>query len=67
MGQWVAKLLGAKEERRIRAQYIVSCDGNRSPVREKLGIPMIGHSQMSRSVTIYFRADCSHALRGRNR
>ena len=58
--------IDTKDERRIRAQYIVSCDGNRSPVREKLGIPMIGHSQMSRSVTIYFRADCSHALRGRN-
>lgn len=58
--------IDTKDERRIRAQYIVSCDGNRSPVREKLGIRMVGHSQMSRSVTIYFRADCSRALRGRN-
>ena len=53
-------------ERLIRAQYMVACDGNRSPVREQLGIAMKGHGVMSRSVTIYFRADCSKALRGRN-
>ena len=53
-------------ERRIRAQYMVACDGNRSPVRERLGIRMTGHGLLSRSITIYFRADCSHALRGRN-
>ncbi len=52
--------------RKIRAQYVVACDGNRSPVRERLGIPMLGHGPFSRSVTIYFRADCSAALRGRN-
>ena len=50
----------------IRAGYMVACDGNRSPVRESLGIRMIGHGLLSRSVTIYFRADCSAALRGRN-
>ena len=50
----------------IRAKYMVACDGNRSPIRESLGITMIGHGLMSRSVTIYFRADCSAALRGRN-
>lgn len=53
-------------ERTIRAQYMLACDGNRSGVREKLGIRMLGHGMMSRSVTIYFRADCSQALRGRN-
>ena len=51
---------------RIRARYLVACDGNRSPIREALGIPMLGHPVMSHSVTIYFRADCSRALRGRN-
>ena len=34
---------------------MVACDGNRSPIRESLGIKMIGHGLMSRSVTIYFR------------
>lgn len=51
---------------RIRARYLVACDGNRSPVRESLGIQMKGHPVMSHSITIYFRADCSRALRGRN-
>ena len=50
----------------IRAKYMVASDGNRSPIRESLGIKMIGHGVLSRSVTIYFRADCSVALRGRN-
>ena len=48
----------------IRSRYLVACDGNRSPIRERLGIRMRGHGLLSRSVTIYFRADCSHALRG---
>jgi 2-polyprenyl-6-methoxyphenol hydroxylase-like FAD-dependent oxidoreductase len=54
------------DERCIRARYMIACDGNRSPVRESLGIAMNGHGTMSRSVTIYFKADCSRALRGRN-
>lgn len=53
-------------EHRIRARYMVACDGNRSPIRERLGIAMQGHPVMSHSITIYFRADCSRALRGRN-
>ena len=53
-------------EQKIRARYLVACDGNRSPIRESLGIKMRGHGLLSRSVTIYFRADCSEALRGRN-
>ena len=31
-----------------------------------LGIATQGHGLLSRSITIYFRADCSKALRGRN-
>jgi 2-polyprenyl-6-methoxyphenol hydroxylase-like FAD-dependent oxidoreductase len=54
------------EEGKVRAQYVVACDGNRSPARERLGIKMKGHGQLSHSVTIYFRADCSKALRNRN-
>lgn len=53
-------------ETRIRASYLVACDGNRSPIRESLGMKMQGHPVMAHSVTIYFRADCSRALRGRN-
>ena len=50
----------------IRARYMVACDGHRSPVREKLGIESHGYPVLSHSITIYFRADCSKALRGRN-
>lgn len=58
--------LDSGEERKIRAGYVISCDGNRSPIRERLGIKMRGHGLLSHSITIYFRADCSAALRGRN-
>ncbi|WP_283807650.1 FAD-dependent monooxygenase [Bradyrhizobium sp. LTSPM299] len=53
-------------ESTIRSQYLVACDGNRSPIRERLGISMRGYPVMSQSITIYFRADCANALRGRN-
>ncbi len=55
-------------ERRVRAQYVVAADGNRSPVRERLGIGMGGHGLLSHSITIYFRAlaDLGPLLRDRN-
>jgi 2-polyprenyl-6-methoxyphenol hydroxylase-like FAD-dependent oxidoreductase len=52
-------------ERRVHAQYVVACDGWRSPVRERLGIGMVGHGLISNSITIYFRADCAPLRRGR--
>jgi 2-polyprenyl-6-methoxyphenol hydroxylase-like FAD-dependent oxidoreductase len=54
------------EERKVRAQYMVACDGARSPVREALGIPLRGRGAFSNSVTIYFRAPVAGLLRGRN-
>ncbi len=53
-------------EQTIRSRYLIACDGNRSPMRERLGVEMSGHGLLSRSITIYFRADCSAALAGRN-
>src|SRR5918912_1886423 len=58
--------LDAGEEREVRARYVVAADGNRSPMRQKLGIGMRGYGQLSRSITIYFRADCAELLRDRN-
>jgi 2-polyprenyl-6-methoxyphenol hydroxylase-like FAD-dependent oxidoreductase len=58
--------LDAGEERTVRARYVVAADGNRSPMRARLGIGMRGHADLSRSITIYFRADCSDLLRDRN-
>jgi 2-polyprenyl-6-methoxyphenol hydroxylase-like FAD-dependent oxidoreductase len=52
-------------ERTVHARYMVACDGWRSPVRERLGIEMVGHGLISNSITIYFRADCAPFKRGR--
>ncbi|KAK4901213.1 hypothetical protein LTR27_001770 [Elasticomyces elasticus] len=52
-------------EQRVRAKYMVACDGNRSLVRDQLGIAMQGHGLLSDSVTIYFRADLSRFVEGR--
>jgi len=61
-----ARHIDTGEEKQVRARYLVACDGNRSPVRESLGIRMRGHPDLAHSITVYFRADCSKALRGRN-
>jgi len=52
----------------VRAKYVVAADGNRSPVRERLGIRMGGHGLLSHSITIYFRAlsDLGPLLADRN-
>jgi 2-polyprenyl-6-methoxyphenol hydroxylase-like FAD-dependent oxidoreductase len=52
----------------VRARYLVAADGNRSPVRNRLGIGMRGHGVLSNSITIYFRAerDLGPLLAGRN-
>jgi 2-polyprenyl-6-methoxyphenol hydroxylase-like FAD-dependent oxidoreductase len=58
--------LDGGEERSVRARYVVAADGNRSPVRRRLGIEMEGFGLLSRSITIYFRADVAPLLRDRN-
>jgi 2-polyprenyl-6-methoxyphenol hydroxylase-like FAD-dependent oxidoreductase len=58
--------LDSEEESRVRAQYVVAADGNRSPMRKLLGVGMRGYGELSRSITIYFRADCSDLLKDRN-
>ena len=50
----------------VRAKYMIAADGNRSPIREQLGIGTRGHGLLADCVTIYFHADCGAALRGRN-
>ncbi len=52
--------------RAIRARFAVAADGSRSPVRERLGIPLRGHPGFSRSITIYFRADVRELIGERN-
>ena len=60
--------LDTGEQSQVRARYVVAADGNRSPVRNRLGIPMRGHGVLSNSITIYFRAerDLAPLLAGRN-
>src|SRR4051794_7633429 len=58
--------LDSGDESKVRARYVVAADGNRSPMRGRLGIGMRGHAELSRSITIYFRADCAELLRDRN-
>ena len=57
--------LEAGGEREVRARYMIAADGNRSPVREALGIGMGGPGWLSDSITIYFKADCRPWLEGR--
>ncbi|HSQ94851.1 MAG TPA: FAD-dependent monooxygenase [Croceibacterium sp.] len=57
--------LDSDEEREIRAKYMIAADGNRSPVRQQLGIGTSGPGWLSDSITIYFKADCSKWLEER--
>ena len=42
---------------RVRAQYLVGADGAHSPVRQALGIRMLGQPVLAHRVDILFRAD----------
>ncbi|HEY7805741.1 MAG TPA: FAD-dependent monooxygenase [Croceibacterium sp.] len=56
--------LDSGEVREVRAKYMIAADGNRSPVREALGIGTHGPGWLSDSITIYFTADCRPWLQG---
>jgi 2-polyprenyl-6-methoxyphenol hydroxylase-like FAD-dependent oxidoreductase len=64
----VIRDLARGAESTVRARYVVAADGNRSPVREQLGIGMSGHDLLSHSITIYFRSltDLGPLLKDRN-
>jgi len=64
----VIRDLDSGEQSSVRASYVVAADGNRSPVRDLLGIGMHGHGLLSNSITIYFRAlaDLGPLLQDRN-
>ncbi len=53
-------------ERTVRARYLIAADGAHSPIRERLGIPVLGHGSFSDSITIYFRADVRRLMGDRN-
>ena len=51
---------------RVHADYLVGADGNRSPIREHLGIPVHGAGTLSHNISIVFEANLEAALRGRS-
>ncbi|HEX6724572.1 MAG TPA: FAD-dependent monooxygenase [Gaiella sp.] len=53
-------------DRTVRSRYLVAADGAHSPVRESLGIEMLGHGSFSDSITIYFKADVRRLMGDRN-
>ena len=54
------------DETRVHADYLVAADGNRSPIREALGIPVQGAGTLSHNISIVFEANLEAALRGRS-
>jgi len=50
------------QERSVRARYLIASDGNRSAIRDRLGIPVKGRGLIAHSVTIYFRAEVAAQL-----
>jgi len=56
---------GARE--RIRAKYLVGCDGGRSLVRETLGIGMVGTAALTYTTNVIFRCPGLVALHDKGR
>ncbi|MFC3451230.1 FAD-dependent monooxygenase [Amycolatopsis speibonae] len=46
----------------VRATYLVAADGNRSPIRQRLGIARTGEMTFQHSMNIVFRANLSEFL-----
>jgi putative polyketide hydroxylase len=53
-------------ESRVRADYLVAADGNRSPVRQRLGIGLHGVGTLSHNMAMVFEADLEQTLQGRS-
>ena len=50
-------------ESQVHARFVVAADGAHSRVREQLGIVMRGRGLLSRSLTVYFKADVGPLMR----
>jgi putative polyketide hydroxylase len=46
----------------VRARYLVAADGNRSPVRQQLGIGVHGHGALAENLAIVFEANLKPVL-----
>jgi 2-polyprenyl-6-methoxyphenol hydroxylase-like FAD-dependent oxidoreductase len=54
--------LDSNRELRIRARYLVGCDGARSTVREQMGIPMQGRGVLTYTTNVIFRCPQFNSL-----
>lgn len=61
----IIKDLATGEQSVVRAPYMIAADGNRSPIRQELGIDTDGPGHLSDSITIYFKANLEPYVRDR--
>ncbi len=59
----VDRATGARQA--VRADYLVAADGAASPIRNSLGIGRSGKGTLGHNISIYFSADLSDLVRGR--
>lgn len=52
-------------EQRVRARFVLACDGAASAVRERLGIEMQGPDDIGSLLNVYFHADLTRFIAGR--
>jgi putative polyketide hydroxylase len=52
-------------QRTIRADYLIAADGAASSIRDTLGIARSGRGTLGHNISIYFSADLSDLVRGR--
>jgi putative polyketide hydroxylase len=55
----------AGDEHVVHASYVVAADGPRSPVRERLGIPLHGEERIGNQMGVYFHADLAPYVQDR--
>ena len=49
----------------MRADYVIAADGARSPMRARLGVTQSGAGVLTHQLNLYFRADLTALVRGR--
>ena len=52
-------------EETVRARWLLACDGAASPVRERLGVAMEGPDDIGSLLNVYFHADLTRYVAGR--
>ncbi|MGH7786376.1 MAG: FAD-dependent monooxygenase, partial [Candidatus Binatia bacterium] len=61
----VVRSVGDGREQQVAAQYLIACDGGASGIRDRLGIPMVGPDRIGHLLNIYFHADLTPFITGR--